>query len=67
MVFFLELELNTKRGTAKERTHLFIFMKYIKKIQIEKTLNMKMRKNATAIKENKLTVLIRSFYRPYDN
>ena len=30
---FLELKLNTKDGTTNERTHLFVFIKFIQKNQ----------------------------------
>ena len=30
-LLFLQLTLNTKQGTAKERIHLFLFLKYIRK------------------------------------
>ena len=40
---FLEFKLNTKEGTTKERTHSFMFIKFIKKNK--KTVNLKMRKN----------------------
>ena len=30
---FVELKLKTKEGTANERTHFFIFIKFIKKNQ----------------------------------
>ena len=30
-MLFLELKLKTKEGTANERTHLFMFIRFIKK------------------------------------
>ena len=30
-LLFLQLTLNTKQGTVKERIHLFLFLKYIRK------------------------------------
>ena len=35
-MLFLELKLDTKEGTANERTHLHIFIKFIKKIKEKK-------------------------------
>ena len=35
---FLEFKLNTKEGTANEKTHLFIFIKFIKKNERKKTV-----------------------------
>ena len=37
---FVELDLNKKEGTANERTHLFIFIKFIKEIKKEKTVKL---------------------------
>ena len=42
---FLELNLNTKERTSNERTHLFIFIKFIKKNQGKKTVKLHIRKN----------------------
>ena len=39
---FLELQLNTREGTANERTHLLIFIKFIKK---KKKVKLQMKKN----------------------
>ena len=42
---FLEFKLNTKEGTANEKTHLFIFIKFIKKNKRKKTVKQHMKKN----------------------
>ena len=41
-VCFLELNLNVKQDTAKERTHLFLFIKCIKKIKEKKARGEKL-------------------------
>ena len=55
---FLELKLNKKQGTAKERSHLFIFIKCIKLLRKE-TMNLQIRKTSWKIEENKLTVFMK--------
>ena len=42
---FPELKLNSKEDNAKERTHLFLFIKWVKKIYRKKTVYLQMRKN----------------------
>ena len=48
-LLFLELQLNTKQGPAKERTHLFTFIQYVKK----KLLKKKQQKNPSELADEK--------------
>ena len=52
-LFFLELKLSTKQGTAKDRTRLFMFIKCIRKIK-EKNSEL-----AEDKKWNKLIIMIK--------
>ena len=64
-LLFLELQLNTKQGPAKERTHLFTFIQYVKKNYWKKNNKKKKQwtcrweKMSKAVEQNKLTVLIK--------
>ena len=58
-LFFLELKLNTKDSTATEITHLFIFIKFIKKYSRKKQWKCRWEKMSKAIEDKKLTVTIK--------
>ena len=60
-LLFLESTLNTKQDTAQERTHLFVFVKCIKKNWGKKrwTCRWEKIKKKKTIEENKLTVVIK--------
>ena len=55
-LFFLELKLSTKQGTAKDRTCLFMFIKCIRKIK-EKNSEL-----AEDKKWNKLIIMIKRIF-----
>ena len=59
-MLFLELKLKTKEGTANEGTHLFIFIKCIKKKwKKQQQWNSRWEKMSKATEENKLTIMIK--------
>ena len=58
-MFFLELKLNTKEGTANERTHLHIFIKFIKKNKKNSEIADEKKWLKQAIEENKQKVTIK--------
>ena len=59
-MLFLELKLKTKEGTANEGTHLFIFIKFIKKKwKKQQQWNSRWEKMSKATEENKLTIMIK--------
>ena len=61
------MKLNTKQGTAKDRTHLFIIIKYIKKKLKKKKVELAgEKKMSKAIEENKLTVVIKGLRSEFD-
>ena len=49
----LELKLEIKEGSANERTHLHIFITFIKKNQRKKQWKCRSEKMSKAIEENK--------------
>ena len=55
----LDLKLDTKEGTAHCRTHLHIFIKFIKKITEKKDWIAEIKKMSKAIEENKWRVMIK--------
>ena len=60
---FLELNLNTKQDSTKERTDLFLFIKCINKIYRKKPVNFRWEKISKAKEEYKLTVWEKGFYK----
>ena len=52
-LLFVELKLDKIEGTAKEITHLHIFIKFIKKNKKKKTVKLQIKKKSIAIEENK--------------
>ena len=42
---FFELKIDTKQGTSNEKTHLYIFIIFIKKNQKRKTAELQIRVN----------------------
>ena len=57
---FVELKLTHTKITASEKTHLFMFIKLIKKnLKKKKTVKLRMRKMSRAIEDNKLAVKIK--------
>ena len=57
-MFFLELKWNTKQGTVKERIHLFLFIKYVKKNLLKGKYWTCMKKG---VEENIVRILIKIF------
>ena len=64
-MLFLELKWNTKQDTAKERTHLFSFIKCVKKFYRKKQWTWRWEKTSKAI-ESKLTVTIKRLFWEFD-
>ena len=65
-MLLLEFKLNTKQGTTKERTYLFIFIKCTKKNSKKKNNELdelEDEKTSKAIEEYKLTVMIKRLMR----
>ena len=55
---FLEWKLKTKEGTANERTHSFMFIKFIKKNwKKQQQWNSRWEKMSKATEENKLIMI----------
>ena len=64
-MLFLALKWNTKQDTAKERTHLFSFIKCVKKFYRKKQWTWRWEKTSKAM-ESKLTVTIKRLFWEFD-
>ena len=64
-MLFLALKWNTKQDTAKERTHLFSFIKCVKKFYRKKQWTWRWEKTSKAM-ESKVTVTIKRLFWEFD-